>query len=163
MGIFDPSEIFQFAIRIEENGEKFYREMAKKLEDKTVKQLFSVLADEEVKHRKTYQEMVTKIEKYEPFESFPGEYFEYLRAYADNLIFSADMMKKEMDRINDPSAALAFAMQRELDSILYYTEAKKLVAQNYRQMIDQIIEEERKHYVKLTGCKKSTDAACVSG
>jgi rubrerythrin len=163
MGIFDPSEVFQFAIRIEENGEKFYREMAQKLDDKAVKQLFSALADEEVKHRNVYKDMVAKIEKYEPFESFPGEYFEYLRAYADNHIFSADLMKKEMDRINDPSSALAFAMQRELDSILYYTEVKKLVAQNYRQLIDQIIEEERKHYVKLTGCKKSTDASCVSG
>ena len=163
MGIFDPSEIFQFAIRIEENGEKFYRDMAKKLEDTTVKQLFSALADEEAKHRNVYQEMVSKIETYEPFESFPGEYFEYLRAYADNHIFTADMMKQEIDKINDPGKALAFAMQRELDSILYYTEAKNLVAENYRQLIDQIIEEERKHYVKLSGCKKTTDAACVSG
>lgn len=162
MGIFDPSEVFQFAIRIEENGEKFYREMASKLEDKTVKQLFSALADEEVKHRETYQEMVSRIEKYEPFESFPGEYFEYLRAYADDHIFTTEMMGKEIERISDPSSALAFAMQRELDSILYYTEAKKLVAENYRKLIDQIIEEERKHYVKLSGCKKDTDAACVS-
>ncbi|MCK4453561.1 hypothetical protein KAU59_04315, partial [candidate division WOR-3 bacterium] len=86
MSLFEPSEVFQFAIRIEENGEKFYRQMVQKFEDPKVKELFSYLVDEEIKHKKTYEEMVSKIEKYEPFETFPGEYFAYLRAYADKII-----------------------------------------------------------------------------
>ena len=54
MSVFEPSEVFQFAIRIEEGGEKFYREMAEKLNNAEVKTLFSALADEEIKHRKRY-------------------------------------------------------------------------------------------------------------
>ena len=161
MSIFEPSEIFQFAIRIEENGEKFYRQMAQKLKDETVKELFSALADEEVKHRKTYEGLVSKIEKYEPFEAFPGEYFDYLRAYADDHIFTAEVLKKEMKKINDATAALQFAIQRELDSILYYQEIKSLVPKNQREIIDRIIDEERRHYMKLTGCKPTGKAACV--
>lgn len=161
MSIFKPSEIFQFAIRIEENGEKFYREMAQKLNDAAVKELFSALADEEIKHRKTYEGLVSKIEKYEPFESFPGEYFEYLRAYADNHIFTPDILQKEMDKITDATAALQFAIQRELDSILYYQEVKKLVPENQRGTIDKIIDEERRHYMKLSSCKPTGEAACV--
>lgn len=161
MSIFKPNEIFQFAIRIEENGEKFYREMAQKLNDAAVKELFSALADEEIKHRKTYEGLVSKIEKYEPFESFPGEYFEYLRAYADNHIFTPDILQKEMDKITDATAALQFAIQRELDSILYYQEVKKLVPENQRGTIDKIIDEERWHYMKLSSCKPTGEAACV--
>lgn len=161
MSIFKPSEVFQFAIRIEENGETFYREMAGKLNDPAIKDLFTVLADEEVKHRKTYEGMVSNIEKYEPFETFPGEYFEYLRAYADNHIFAQDMLQKEMDKINDTTTALQFAIQRELDSILYYQEVKNLVPENQRNVIDKIIDEERKHYMKLSGCKPSGGAACA--
>ncbi len=161
MSIFEPSEIFQFAIRIEENGEKFYRGMALKLDNKEVKELFSALADEEVKHRLTYEGMVSNIEKYEPFENYPGEYFAYLRAYADNHIFTPNKLKEEMEKIRDAASALKFAIDRELDSILYYQEVKKLLPENQRNVIDKIIDEERRHFVKLSSCKQSVDAACV--
>lgn len=161
MSVFEPSEVFQFAIRIEEGGEKFYREMASKLDDAEVKSLFSTLADDEVKHKKTYEGMVSKIEEYEPFESYPGEYFSYLRAYADNIIFTPERMKEEIDRIKDAASALKFAIDRELDSILYYQEVKNLVPQNQRGLIDRIIEEERRHFVKLTKCSSDVAASCV--
>ncbi|MCK4339265.1 MAG: rubrerythrin, partial [Candidatus Cloacimonetes bacterium] len=56
INIFNASEIYQFAIRIEENGEKFYRQMAKKLDEPKVKELFTLLADDEVVHKKTFKE-----------------------------------------------------------------------------------------------------------
>lgn len=161
MSVFEPSEVFQFAIRIEEGGEKFYRAMSEKLDDAQVKSLFSALADEEVKHRKTYEGMLSKIEEYEPFESYPGEYFSYLRAYADNIIFTPKRMEEEMDKIKDASSALKFAIDRELDSILYYQEVKNLVPQNQRGLIDKIIDEERRHFMKLTKCSNDVAAACV--
>lgn len=161
MSIFEPSEIFQLAIRIEENGERFYRRMAEKLDDKKVKELFSALADEEIKHRLTYEGMVSNIERYEPFESFPGEYFAYLRAYADNHIFTKEKLNEEMESITDAASALKFAIDRELDSILYYQEVKKLVPEKQRNVIDKIIDEERRHFTTLSSCKQDVDATCV--
>ncbi len=161
MSIFKPSEIFQFAIKIEENGERFYRKMAEKLDDKKVKELFSVLADEEIKHRLTYEGMVSQIEQYEPFETFSGEYFAYLRAYADNHIFTKEKLNEEMANITDAASALKFAIDRELDSILYYQEVKKLVPEKQRNVIDKIIDEERRHFTTLSSCKQGIDAACI--
>ncbi len=155
MSLFEPGEVFQFAIRIEENGEKFYRQMAQKFDETKVKELFSYLADEEVKHKKTYEEMVSKIEKYEPFETFPGEYFAYLRAYADKIIFSQKRLDQEIAKIKDIDAAIEFAINTELDSILYYQEIKNLVSENQRSTIDKIIEEERRHFVKLSEIKRT--------
>ena len=162
MSVFEPSEVFQFAVRIEQGGEKFYRTMASKLDDPDVKALFITLADEEVKHKKTYEGMVSKIEEYEPFESYPGEYLAYLRAYADNIIFTPERMDEAISRINDPSSALKFAIDREIDSILYYQEVRNLVPKSKHELIDKIIEEERKHFVKLTQCGGGKGAAaCV--
>ena len=154
MALFEPSEIFQFAIRIEENGENFYHQMAQKFEDEKVKELFSFLADEETKHKKIYEGMVSKMEKYEPFESYTNEYFSYLRAYVDNHIFTPEKLNEEMSNIKDVNSAIDFAMGTELDSILYYQEVKNLVPENQRNVIDKIIEEERRHYVKLSDIKK---------
>lgn len=155
MSLFEPGEVFQFAIRIEENGEKFYRQMVQKFDETKVKELFSYLADEEVKHKKTYEDMVSKIEKYEPFETFPGEYFAYLRAYADKIIFTQKEFDEEIANIKDINAALDYAINAELDSILYYQEIKNLVSENQRSTIDKIIEEERRHFVKLSEIKKT--------
>lgn len=151
--MFDPSEIFQLAIRIEENGEKFYRSMAEKLPDQQVKELFSFLADEEVSHKNFYKDILSKIDTFEPYESYPGEYFSYLRAYANNIIFSEKTFEVKLEQIADALSAIDFAIKAELDSILYYQEIKKLVPEKKHAQIDEIIDEERRHFVKLTDIK----------
>jgi rubrerythrin len=152
---FAASEVLEFAIRIEENGEAFYRAIAKKIKTAKIKELFNYLADEEVKHRRIFTDMLSKIEKYEPAESFPGEYFLYLRAYADEHVFTKAKTGALMARkINTAKGAVGFALGIELDSILYYMEAKNLVPEHQRQVIDGIADEERHHYLKLLEIKK---------
>jgi rubrerythrin len=155
MKIFDASEIYQFAMRIEENGEKFYRRAAVVTEDENARYLFNFLADEEVGHKKIFSALLAKMEKYEPEERYPGEYMAYLRDYLDNkVIFSAKALNEEFCDIKDTVSALDFAINREVDSILYYSEAKNFVAKSQHEAIDKIIDEERKHFAKLTDFKK---------
>ena len=130
--------------------------MSQKFKESKVKEIFSYLADEETKHKKIYQEMVSKIEKYEPLESYPGEYFAYLRAYADNVIFSKEKLEEKISKIGDLVSAIEFGMNIERDSILYYQDIKNLVPENRRIPIDKIIEEERRHFLKLLEIKKTT-------
>jgi rubrerythrin len=151
--IFDASEVFQLAIRIEENGEKFYRKMAEKFAEPTTRQLFTFLADEEVGHKKIYQEILSTIETYTPHESYPGEYFAYLRSYADNIIFSQKEFDKKLETITDVMSALDFAINAEVSSILYYQEIKNIVPENKHHQIEKIVDEERKHFVMLSELK----------
>ncbi|MBC8525252.1 MAG: ferritin family protein [Candidatus Cloacimonetes bacterium] len=152
--IFNASEIYQFAIRIEENGEKFYRQMAKKLDEPKVKELFALLADDEVVHKKTFKEMLSQIETYEPPESYPGEYFEYLRAYVDNVLFSINKFDEDVEKIHNALEAIQFAIDKELDSVLYYQEMRNVVLAHQKELIKNIIEEERRHVVKLSEIKR---------
>ena len=126
---FTASEILQFAIRIEENGEKFYRYAARITEDDDAKKIFEYLADEENGHKKTFEDLLSKIEEFPPLESYPGEYLAYLRAYVDNIIFTNEALDKEVSEVKDTLSAINFGIQRELDSILYYYEIKKFVPQ----------------------------------
>ncbi|MEW6075746.1 MAG: ferritin family protein [Candidatus Omnitrophota bacterium] len=152
---FSVSEVLQFAVRIEENGERFYRLAAQNMGEKKTKELFLFLADEEVTHRKTFQGMIEKVETYEPAESYPGEYFAFLKAYADEHIFTPEK-KAEVaaKKVQGPKEALQFAIGLEVDSILYYLEAKNLVPKNHRDAMDRIIDEERHHYLKLSEIRK---------
>jgi rubrerythrin len=63
-------------------------------------------------------------------------------------------MDKQLAKVKDTSAAVDFAIQRELDSILYYHEIKNLVPTTQHETIEKIIVEERKHYAALVDMKK---------
>jgi len=137
MSVFAASDIVEVAIRIEENGVNFYKfagQIAKKEDEK---------------------KLFAGMEKSNLTESYEGEFGAYLRSYVDNnLIFTKEIMDKQLSNIKDTAAALDFAIQRELDSILYYHEIKKLVPAAQHDAIEKIIEEERKHFLSLTGMKK---------
>lgn len=146
-------EILQFAIRIEENGEKFYRDAAGASDIPELRELFSTLADQELEHKKTFEKMLPEVEKYEPAEAYPPEYFAYLRAYANNIVFKVDTYRDLSDKMN-PVSVLEFGIRRELDSIAYYNEARGFVPDKQRKLIDRIIEEERKHFLDLSQMKE---------
>ena len=150
---FSADEVFQFALRIEENGELFYKKFAEKFKDnEKVKKLFLYLADQETDHKDVFSSLLKSFKTYDPPESYPDEYFEYLRAIADNSIFPANIIS-ELDKINDIPSALVFAMRRELDSVNYYNELKDMVPEEERDKIIQIIKEEKKHFMDLYNMK----------
>jgi len=156
MGVIEASDIFQIAMRIEENGSNFYRYAMQLAKDEETKQMFNTLAEEEEKHKTTFKEMLSKIERRDPHESYPGEYGVYLHEYADNsLIFRKEELDKEMATIVDTVSAIDFAIRRELDSILYYHEIKGFISRAQHGIIDNIINEERRHFETLSRMKKN--------
>ncbi|MHB8136867.1 MAG: ferritin-like domain-containing protein [Smithellaceae bacterium] len=155
MQVFAASDIMEVAIRIEENGITFYKFAEQMAKQEDAKKLFAHLADAEAAHKRTFEKFFAAIEKYIPPEQYAGEYSAYLRNYVDNnLIFTKDVMDKQLAGVKDTIAAFEFAMQRELDSILYYHEIKNLVPQVQHDAIEKIIDEERKHYAILCDMKK---------
>jgi rubrerythrin len=155
MRVFNAKEIFKFAIRIEENGTKFYRYAANLVDDEEMKDTFNFLAGEEVKHKKIFERLLSEITADTSFEDFSDEYFDYLRCYVDNVIFTDKQLEEAMSNVKDTFGAINFAIKRELDSILYYHEIKKFIPERQHSLIDEIIEEERKHYTKLTDIKEN--------
>ena len=155
MAIFEAKEIFKFAIRIEENGEKFYRFAGKLAGDEEIKRTFDYLADEEVKHKKTFTKLLSGMTKDVSFDNYSDEYFDYLRHYVDNVIFTEEQLEKQQKEVKDVLSAIKFAMQKELDSVLYYHEVEKFISDNQKNLIEEIITEERKHYATLSEMKKN--------
>jgi rubrerythrin len=155
MSLLSSSEVLQFAVNIEENGRQFYRSFADKFNSESEKEVFNFLADEEEKHIRIFSGMLESIEKYEPATSYPDEYFGYLKAYADTLIFTKDKLEKGVEKITTGIEAADFGIRRELDSILYYQEIKSYVPEKETSSIDAVISQERLHFMRLTQLKKT--------
>jgi len=154
--IFKAEEILKTAIRIEENGIIFYREMVKKFKEKDLQATFNFLAEEDEKHRKIFEEMLSKSEQYEMVDSYPGEHEAYLHAFADEHVFSKEKTGELMaKKVKDAKEAINFGIEVELDSINYYQEIKRFVPDYQKATIEKIIEEERNHFLKLSDIKKT--------
>ncbi|MBW1775894.1 MAG: rubrerythrin, partial [Deltaproteobacteria bacterium] len=52
--MFSSNEIFDLAVRIEKNGEAFFRNAMEKVKAPSVRSLFEWLAEQEVKHREWF-------------------------------------------------------------------------------------------------------------
>lgn len=156
MAIFEGQEIYQFAMRIEENGEKFYRQTAPRLENKEARDLLNHLADEEVKHKKVFESLLSKMGKYDVDERYSGEYLEYLRDYIDNkVVFNWKEMNQELADVKDVRSAVEFAMHQEMEAILYFLEMKNLVSKGQQNSIEKIVDEERQHFSILAQAQKN--------
>jgi rubrerythrin len=161
MQIFAASDIVEVAMRIEENGVNFYKFAEQIAKQEDAKNLFAHLAEAEAGHKRTFEKFFADMEKYNPPEQYAGEYSAYLRNYVDNnLIFTKEIMDKQLAGVKDTIAAFEFAMQRELDSILYYHEIRNLVPAAQHEAIEKIIAEERKHYTALVEMKKRYENKC---
>jgi rubrerythrin len=154
--MFKAAEILKTAIRIEENGIVFYREMIKRFKEKTLDDIFNFLADEDGRHRKIFEEMLSQSEQYEMVDSYPGEYEAYLHAFADEHVFSKEKTGRLMaKKVKDAKEAIQFGIEVELDSINYYQEIKRFIPDYQKDTIEKIIGEERSHFLKLSDIKKT--------
>jgi len=155
MKIFESQDILLFAKRIEENGERFYQQSADRLQDPKAKELFCYLAEEEREHRNVFEGMLSTMEKFDVRETYEGEYLSYLQDYLDRkVIFDSKAAERELAGVQDPVSAIDFAIRREMDAILYFTEVKHFVSEGQQGPIDRILEEERGHFSKLNELKK---------
>lgn len=156
MDTFKASEVYEVAMQIESNGEKLYRHAVGCTDDAKMKEVFTYLADEEVKHKRLFEGLAKKVEHYQPPETYDGEYCKYVREYAKGIVFTPDNLDKELCTIGSANDAVEFGIQREIESILYYLETRNFVPESQRADIDRIIDEERKHYLRLIDLKRET-------
>lgn len=155
---YNVDEIFQFAIRIEANGKAFYKKLADRYHDHpAIRCLFLDLSHQEGDHLAFFKKLAKKAAQNPP-ENVTDEYFAYLRAFADQSIFYDNLVETAFNEINNVDEALEFSMRRELESVNYYTELKKLVPAEEQLTLDHIIEEEKSHHTLLLNRKMAMNA-----
>ena len=152
---FKASELVELAILIERNGEEFYSSLKKSTQNENAREVFSYLAGEEKKHIAIFQNLLQPLEKYQPIESYPGEYEGYTKAMADSHVFTKKDTGKDLaQKIKTPLEAIDVAMRFEKDSILFFESMRQFIPNAEHKTVDELINEERDHIVKLKELKE---------
>ncbi len=152
---FSGSELINIAIDIERRGIAFYDIMTKSTENATAREVFQHLVDMEREHIRIFEGMLGEADKYQPSETYPGEYAAYLQALVDSAIFTDDMLTSEMaTRMDSDIEAMELAISAEKDSILFYYEMKEIMPRRAQPTVDRIIAEEKSHLRQLSELRK---------
>lgn len=115
--MFTAHEIFDLAIQVEENGERFYRIALARSHREPLRKLLQWLADEEAKHKGIFRQLQENLGD-EDNGPVPGEHEMDLRAAMGRHAFSLD--EAEFNSIEDEQELLRTAIEFESDSILFY-------------------------------------------
>ena len=149
-------EVIEMAIKTEESGKIFYDEVAKKTNNKDLKQLFEFLAGEEVKHKQIFSDLYQTI-KDSP-QSIPYNWEEmglYLKAITESKFFLGE--GKAINLVKEaktPEQSLDFALGFERDTMLFYTEIMSIVAEKNRELVSKIVVQEKSHIRQLQEMKE---------
>lgn len=154
--IFAGSEIVEIGIEIEKNGRDFYNTLVRQSKDIKAKENFEFLAKEEEKHIKVFQGILDSLEKYQPAESYPGEYFAYMNALAGEYVFTQkDKGKQLAEKTSGDKEAIDLGIGFEKDSIIFYEGMKKCVPEFDLKVLDSLINQEQQHLRMLAELKNS--------
>ena len=156
---YSAQEACEMAIQIEKNGAAFYRKAASLQEDEENKKFLETIARMEDRHQAGFEEMkknLTDLEKTKTVFDPKDELHMYLKAMADSHGGEGDPEAAARLTGNETMAQiLETAIGMEKESILFYLGLKDMVPPKMgRERIDEIIDEEKKHVVQLTGFLK---------
>ena len=142
--MFAIEEIIDLAVKIEESGERVYRNAAGKISNPSLVSLLQWLADEEVKHAKWFSELKQKVGKTtnDPRLSEIGKSI-LLGALGDETFSLKDADFSNIEQIKE---LLTLAIEFERDTVLFYEMMRPfLEGKDTLDHLDAIIEEENSH------------------
>ena len=154
--LFKVSEVVELAVLIETNGEEFYNSLKESARDQQTREVFAYLAEEERKHRDIFERMEKSLEKYQPVESYSGEYAAYIKALADDNVFTRKDVGGDLaGKATSSQEAVDMALKFEKDSVLFFEGMRRFVPEREQKTIDQLIDEEKKHILRLKELEKT--------
>ena len=156
---FNVDEMFEMAIRIEENGARFYRQAAQLPSAPLNREMLEKLETMENRHKQTFEKMrdqVSGVEKTATVFDPAGEASQYLIAMADSHRGEGNPAVADSLTGEESIAEIVdIAIGLEKESILFYLGLKDLVPPDYgRDKLDGIIGEERRHIIQLNGIRR---------
>jgi len=153
--VFNADEVFEMAIRIENNGAAFYRKAAGLQSDTKNQKFLKSLANMEDQHQRIFTELRTTLTEKEKtpkvFDPY-DEVSQYLGAMADTMGGEGSpSVADSLTGYETLEEILRIAVGLEKDSILFYLGLKDMISyQSGKDRIGDIIKEERRHVIQLS-------------
>ena len=152
--IFSAREIAEAAVEKERKRRGFYANVTELSTNDEMKKLFEFLTEEEDRHVAAFE----KIRDSLPKDARPEEYNEDMQAYMDSVVddrLYSDVDSKEfVQKAIETNDVFRLAIGLEKDAILYFREFLPFVSEADRNVVQDLIDQEKGHIRMLFEMKK---------
>jgi rubrerythrin len=155
MGKYNAADIFQHAMEIEDAGQKLYTRLSEMMDDPQIKKIFQVMAQQEIKHHETYNDLMANASsagENQPSsnEGFDGDKHDLLQ----DRIFNRLEVVRKAARLSTLGDVLNYMIDVEIDVVGLFENLRHLLKKADQVQIDKIINEERSHVRQLVDLRK---------
>lgn len=136
-------DIFEFAIKMESDGQHYYEKLAATSPNPGIKHIMTMLSEDEIKHRQTIEKirLSTCVMSETKILEHTRNVFEQIRDFGG-----------APELTGDEEEAYRHAMELENESIAFYLDrADQVETPEQKALFQQLAEEERKHHRLLAG------------
>jgi rubrerythrin len=142
--MFTLAEVYDLGIRIEKNGEKFYRDALKQAWSKPIADMLGLLAEEEVKHVDFFVKRLDALKQKREDPFLDEMSTSMLKDIMGDQTFS--LKETDVSTLRSVDELMALAIEFEKDTILFYEMIGSFMTdEEARRELKDIIEEEERH------------------
>jgi rubrerythrin len=142
--MFTLAEVYDLGIRIEKNGEKFYRDALKQAWSKPIADMLGLLAEEEVKHVDFFVKRLDALKQKRENPFLDEMSTSLLKDIMGDQTFS--LKETDVSTLRSVDELVALAIEFEKDTILFYEMIGSFMTdEEARRELKAIIEEEERH------------------
>ncbi|MFO7890610.1 MAG: ferritin family protein [bacterium] len=152
--IFKVAEVVDIGIEKEKARRDFYSAVADHFDNEDMKSLFRRLSDWEESHVKKFANIRDDLKETKPVESYPGELDEYMKSLVSDKLYKQVSPDSFSGNVKTPLQAIDYGIEFEKDAILLFAELARFVKTSKKDVLLQLIEEERQHIMYLNKLRK---------
>lgn len=142
--MFSLAEVYDLGIRIEKNGEKFYRDAMQQAWSKPIADMLEQLAQEEVKHVDFFIKRMDALKQKRENPFLDEMSTSLLKEILGDQTFS--LKEADVSKIRSVKELVALAIEFEKDTILFYEMLGSFMTDEAgARELKEIIEEEKRH------------------
>lgn len=143
---FSPAQAFKIAIKMEQDGIKFYQDLLKSIKDTEARREIGFLIEQEQEHLDTFTRLLEEQEE----ETADGFEQDDIATYLDARVFDSSEEKEAAGNMDHRHTALEEALNLERRSIVFYEGCvKNTTGPEAQKAFAKIIEEEERHLKKF--------------
>lgn len=151
---FTIKDVLKKAVEMEDAGKIFYEYASAIVDNKDIKKVLNILATEEIGHKHIFENMLNRIDEIKTDNVSNKEYLQYLNDHISiKSVFDRKKFEENKDKLKSIIDIIDYAIDREMDSVLYYMMMMAVVREEQNFLVQKIIEEEKKHFIKLNEAK----------
>ena len=150
---FSAYQIAELATDVEAASANFYKQLALKTKDLTIREVFELLSTQESGHRMAFVAMANKLKS-------EGEIYEYSIDLFSMMQYTLDKLKTTAfpavvtGQPQDILVALDVAVKAEETSVNVYTQLRNTVSRQFHETLDGILKVEQYHCKWVSDLRK---------